>query len=191
MVPVVSPSPVRERGPGGEVRIVAGEFRGRRLRMPEGDQVRPTADRVREAWFSILAAAVPGARVLDLFAGSGALGLEALSRGAVTAEFVERHRLSLAALKENIAALGVDGRATVRPVEAMKFAAALLPGAFDVALADPPYATPHAAELVALFRKTPFARILSVEHASSDVINGDETRTYGDTAITFVYAAEH
>lgn len=170
------------------MRIIAGEFGGRRLRMPKGDQVRPTADRVREAWFSILGAAIPGARVLDLFAGSGALGLEALSRGAVSAEFIERHRLSLAALKENITALGVGPRATVRPVDAMKFAAGLPPGAFDVAFADPPYATPHAAELVALFRKTPFARILSVEHASTETLAGDETRTYGDTAVTFVYA---
>ncbi|HEV2291773.1 MAG TPA: 16S rRNA (guanine(966)-N(2))-methyltransferase RsmD [Gemmatimonadales bacterium] len=170
------------------MRIISGAFGGRRLRMPKGDQVRPTADRVREAWFSILGAAVPGARVLDLFAGSGALGLEALSRGAAHAEFVERHRLSLAALRENIAALGVEAQVAVRPADAMKFAAALPPGAFDIALADPPYATPHAAELVALFRNAPFARILSVEHAASVTLDGDDTRRYGDTAVTFLWA---
>lgn len=170
------------------MRVIAGEFGGRRLKMPKGDQVRPTADRVREAWFSILGAAIPGARVLDLFAGSGALGLEALSRGATSADFVERHRLSLAALKANIAALDVGGSAVVHSTDAMKFAATLAPGAYDVAFADPPYATPHAEELVALFRKSPFARILSVEHASSEVIAGDDTRRYGDSAVTFCYA---
>ncbi|MGB7211291.1 MAG: 16S rRNA (guanine(966)-N(2))-methyltransferase RsmD [Gemmatimonadales bacterium] len=170
------------------MRIIAGAFGGRRIAMPAGDQVRPTADRVREAWFSILGAAIPGARVLDLFAGSGALGLEALSRGATTAEFVERHRHSLTALRANLTTLGVEAQTTVHPVEAMRFAAGLPPAAFDVAFADPPYATPHAAELVALFRKTPFARILSVEHASSDTLRGDDTRRYGDTAVTFLYA---
>ena len=92
------------------IRIIAGEFKGRRLKTPAGDTVRPTADRVREAWFSILQRPVRGARVLDLFAGSGALGLEALSRGAISADFVEVHRLALAALTANIATLDVhDG----------------------------------------------------------------------------------
>src|SRR6266566_4479067 len=71
------------------VRIIAGEFKGRRLKTPATDKIRPTADRVREAWFSILQRSIRGARVLDLYAGSGALGLEALSRGAATADFVE------------------------------------------------------------------------------------------------------
>lgn len=172
------------------MRIISGTFGGRRIAMPTGDQVRPTADRVREAWFSILGAAIPGARVLDLFAGSGALGLEALSRGATTAEFVERHRRSLAALRDNLAALGVEAQATVHPVEAMRFAERLPPGAFDVAFADPPYATSHAEELVTLFRRCPFARIFSVEHAATLTLDGDDTRRYGDTAVTFCYAGE-
>ena len=71
------------------MRIVAGQWRGRRLVVPKGDIVRPTADRVREAWMSIVSPWLPGARVVDLFAGSGALGIEALSRGAVKADFVE------------------------------------------------------------------------------------------------------
>src|SRR2546428_6028846 len=77
------------------IRIIAGEFGGRRLKTPASNKVRPTGDRVREAWFSILQRPLRGARVLDLFAGSGALGLEALSRGAVSADFVEIHRLPL------------------------------------------------------------------------------------------------
>src|SRR3979490_1279940 len=83
--------------PQSEVlRIIAGEFKGRRLKAPNGRTVRPTSDRVREAWFSILQQSIPEARVLDLFAGSGALGFEALSRGAVSVDFVETHGSSLA-----------------------------------------------------------------------------------------------
>src|SRR5687768_17336846 len=88
------------------MRIVAGEWRGRRIKAPSGDRVRPTADRVREAWMSIVHGHLPGAAVLDLFAGSGALGLEALSRGASSAVFVEIAPQSLRALGDNIEALG-------------------------------------------------------------------------------------
>src|SRR5256886_17150787 len=103
----VPPSAFRlGKGAGlGFVRIIAGEFKGRRLKTPATDKVRPTADRVREAWFSILQRSIRGARVLDLFAGSGALGFEALSRGATTAEFVEWNRFALSALKANIKTL--------------------------------------------------------------------------------------
>ena len=170
------------------MRIVAGEFGGRRLTPPKDARVRPTADRVREAWMSILADAVPGARVLDLYAGSGALGLEALSRGAATAAFVELNPPSLRALEANIEALGVGGRATVHRGDALRFAERLPTGAFDLALADPPYSRDDAARLVALFRRTPFARILSVEHSAAERLDGDETRRYGDTALTFCHA---
>jgi 16S rRNA (guanine966-N2)-methyltransferase len=172
----------------GMIRIIAGEFKGRRLKTPAGDTVRPTADRVREAWFSILQRSLRGARVLDLFAGSGALGLEALSRGAVTADFVEIHRLALATLKANILALHVDERAAVHRVNALTYAERLQPGQYDVAFADPPYASDHAARLVALFRLHAFARIFSIEHPTAQPIPGDDTRHYGDTAVTFIYA---
>ena len=170
------------------VRIIAGEFKGRRLKTPATGKVRPTADRVREAWFSILQRSVRGARALDLFAGSGALGLEALSRGAVTADFVEVHRLALASLKANITTLKVQDRATIHRVDALKFAEKLHPGQYDVAFADPPYAGEHAARLVALFRLHPFARVFSIEHPADQPIPGDDTRRYGDTAVTFIYA---
>lgn len=137
---------------------------------------------------SILGAAIEGAGVLDLYAGSGALGLEALSRGAATAEFVELGGASLRALRANIAALGVGARVTVHRGDALRFAQRLAPGAYDVALADPPYTHTAAAELVALFRRTPFARILSVEHRADVALAGDDTRRYGDTAVTFCYA---
>jgi 16S rRNA (guanine966-N2)-methyltransferase len=137
---------------------------------------------------SILAPEVPGARVADLFAGSGALGLEALSRGAAAAEFVELAPGSLAALRANIAALGVEAVARVHRADALRFAARLAEHAFDLALADPPYTTDAAERLVTLFRRRPFARILSVEHRADLVVSGDDTRRYGDTAITFCHA---
>jgi 16S rRNA (guanine966-N2)-methyltransferase len=170
------------------VRIIAGEFGGRRLVPPADARVRPTSDRVREAWMSILAAELPGARVLDLYAGSGALGLEALSRGAATADFVELGRASLAALARNVAGLGVADRVRIHRGDALRFAERLGPAAFDLAFADPPYAHDAAERLVALFRRAPFARILSVEHRAATALAGDDTRRYGDTAITFCHA---
>lgn len=170
------------------LRIIAGEFKGRRLKTPLTDKVRPTADRVREAWFSIIQRFIRAARVLDLYAGSGALGLEALSRGATTAEFVEVHRQALAVLRANIKALDVADRTTIHPRDAMKFAEQLHPGQYDVAFADPPYASEQTARLVAIFRMTPFARVFSIEHPADQPIPGDDTRRYGDTAVTFIYA---
>ena len=170
------------------MRIVAGEFGGRRLIAPRDARVRPTGDRVREAWLNILGADLPGARVLDLFAGSGALGLEALSRGAATADFVEISERSLVALKANIAELRVESRCTVQRGDALRFAEKLAAGAYDLVLADPPWTVPLAEPLVAAFRRTPFARILSVEHSAGQSLAGDETRRYGDTAITFCFA---
>lgn len=137
---------------------------------------------------SILAADLPGARVVDLFAGSGALGLEALSRGALSADFVEIAPASLAALGQNIAALGAEGRATVHRSDALRFVAGLGPDAFDVALADPPYSTGHALQLALAFRAAPFARILSIEHSAGQPLPGDESRRYGDTTLTFFRA---
>ncbi|MBA3444309.1 MAG: 16S rRNA (guanine(966)-N(2))-methyltransferase RsmD [Gemmatimonadales bacterium] len=170
------------------MRIVSGQFGGRRLVMPKDGRVRPTADRVREAWMSILGAELTGARVLDLFAGSGALGLEALSRGAATATFVELNPASLRALRENIVTLGVEDAVTVHRGEALRFAEQLSGGEFDLVLADPPYSTDQASRLVSLFRQHPFGRILSVEHRSDQDLGGNHTRRYGDTAITFCHA---
>jgi 16S rRNA (guanine966-N2)-methyltransferase len=137
---------------------------------------------------SILGEALTGARVLDLFAGSGALGLEALSRGATSATFVELNPPSLKALEQNIAALGVDDAVTVYRGDAIRYAERLPERAVDVVLADPPYSLDQAERLVALFRRHPFGRILSVEHRSDLELAGDDTRRYGDTAITFCHA---
>jgi 16S rRNA (guanine966-N2)-methyltransferase len=171
------------------MRIVAGVYGGRRIAAPRDARVRPTSDRVREAWMSILADDLAEARVLDLFAGSGALGLEALSRGAATADFVEMHRASLAALAANIEALSAGDRARVHRGDAERFVTALPAGAFDLAFADPPYTIDYASRIAAHFHRTPFARILSIEHRAGLDLPGGETRRYGDTAITFFHAA--
>ena len=168
------------------IRIIAGEFKGRRIKTPASDKVRPTADRVREAWFSILQQAIPGARVLDLFAGSGALGFEALSRGAESVAFVEKHNASLAVIHGNAALLEVSDHVTIHRTDALRFAERLQPGAYDVAFADPPYATGDAARLVEVFRAKAFARLFSIEHGSDQVIEGGDTHRYGDTAVTFL-----
>jgi 16S rRNA (guanine966-N2)-methyltransferase len=168
--------------------VVGGEYGGRRLVPPADSRVRPTADRVREAWMSILAADLPGARVLDLFAGSGALGLEAISRGATSADFVEISPRSLAALRTNIDALGAGARAVVHRADALRFIDGLSADAYDVAFADPPYSTGHALRLASAFRTAPFARILSIEHSADEILPGGQTRRYGDTALTFLRA---
>jgi 16S rRNA (guanine966-N2)-methyltransferase len=168
------------------VRIVAGRWRGRIIKAPADGRVRPTADRVREAWMSILMPELPGARVLDLFAGSGALGLEAISRGAERADFVEIATKSLAALKSNITTLGAEPAAVVHRADAMRFAAGLAAGAFDIAFADPPYDAGLATRLAERWLEVPFARVLSVEHRVDELLPGDgERRRYGETVVTF------
>jgi len=117
------------------VRVVAGEFRGRRLAAPRGSRTRPTADRVREALFSMLGD-VSGARVLDLYAGSGALGIEALSRGAESAVFVERDPRAVAAIERNLESLGVEEEVLREDVVRFLRRAS---GIFDLVFCDPPY----------------------------------------------------
>lgn len=123
------------------MRIIAGQWRGRPLATPKGDTTRPTADRTREALFSMLTSRLgsfEGLAVADLFAGSGALGLEALSRGAASCLFVEQDRAALDALKANVAKLGATG-AEVRPGSVMALGPAHAP--LDLILMDPPYGT--------------------------------------------------
>ncbi len=168
------------------MRIIAGEFKGRQLKASGDRRARPTADRVREAWFSILAPLLPGSVVVDLFAGSGALGLEALSRGAARVDFVETSKYSLEALRENVASLDVEDRVKIYRMDALEFVSRLEREEYDVALADPPYRSDYARRLLQEFRKVPFARILGLEHPASLKLWGDETRIYGDSALTLV-----
>lgn len=175
------------------MRIIAGRWRGRPIRAPAGERTRPTTDRVREAWLSALQHDVPGATVLDLFAGSGALGLEALSRGAAHVTFVERAAAPLRALQANIDALDAAGEVTVVKGEAVRFVEALDAAAFDIVLADPPYDTGEAARLVDAFARTPFATLLCIEHRTRSPLPAmpdARTRRYGDTSLTFIMAPE-
>ena len=142
---------------------------------------------------SALQLELPGSRVLDLFAGSGALGLEALSRGAVHATFVEQAHGALRALAANVHKLQVGEMVTTVRSDALRYAAKLAPYAFDIALADPPYGTGAAEGLAELFRRTPFATQLWIEHRAGEPLPelpGSRTRRYGDTALTFIPAPE-
>jgi 16S rRNA (guanine966-N2)-methyltransferase len=171
------------------VRIVAGRWRGRTIAAPADARVRPTADRVREAWMSILQHDLPDATVLDLFAGSGALGLEALSRGASRADFVEVSARSLRTLHANIERLGAGGAAVVHRGDALRFIERLDPGAYHIAFADPPYALGLAERVASRWLEVPFADILAVEHGVRDPMpEGGDARRYGDTMITFFRA---
>lgn len=180
-----------------ELRIVAGAWRGRRIAVPKGS-VRPTADRVREAWLSIVNPWLDGARVVDLCAGSGALGLEALSRGAAHCDWVEQDPRVLTTLRANIAALGAGALGVVHRAGALPFIDTAMPAGTDapweVAFADPPYGKGIAMALAERWLRAPFAAIFGVEHEAGLALPdaGDGTsagatvdrRQYGDTALT-------
>lgn len=182
-------------------RVVAGALGGRRLQVPRGRDVRPTSDRVREALFSTLGGRVVGATVLDLFAGTGALGIEALSRGAAYATFVERDRATARVLRGNLEALELvaDVRVTSAARCAEELAADPAQPVFDLVLCDPPYrtgTTEITALLGALAGGGHVARgaMMVVERARhSDPLTLPEgladvrdVRTYGDTVLYYV-----
>ena len=182
------------------MRITGGMYRSRALRAVRGQSTRPTSDRVREALFGILssAGAIQGARVLDLYAGTGALALEALSRGAESAILVESSRDAIAVIRGNIEALGVVHKASLVPGDVQRALARLVKaGPFDLVLADPPWALVESgepsqalAELAAAGALGPSAWVV-LEHGartpapSADPLLPWETRRYGDTALTF------
>ena len=168
------------------MRIISGKWRGRKIAAPPGHIVRPTGDRVREAWMSILHPQLPDARVLDLCSGSGALGLEALSRGAAFCDFVENSRTVFPALQSNIAMLGAEQDSLAHRDEAVKFARTLSADAYDIAFADPPYDSTTALELAEAWLAVPFAHVLGIEHgANVHLPGGSDRRRYGITAVTF------
>jgi 16S rRNA (guanine966-N2)-methyltransferase len=171
------------------VRIVGGTFAGRDLTSPRDFRVRPTAEQVRAALLGMLVADLPKARVLDLFAGTGALGLEAISRGALSADFVETRPSSLHALKANIALLRLRERTRVFKRDAIPFAAALVKGSYDIAFADPPYESRQLDRVITSWLASGFSRVLAVEHARThDLPVGAERRLFDDTAVT-IYRA--
>lgn len=171
------------------MRIIGGEWRGRRLNPPKGKDVRPTTDRVRESWMSAMGGRFDHLTVADLFAGSGALGLETLSRGAEHVTFVERADSSVKVIRSNISLVGAGPRSTVVARDALKFATDLGPHSFDLVLADPPYGQGLAAALLEHFSITPFAFELWVEHRSDEPVPelpGLRQRRYGDTTLSIL-----
>jgi 16S rRNA (guanine966-N2)-methyltransferase len=179
------------------MRIVAGKFRGRTLQGPKTNAIRPTSDRLRESIFNILAHAygdpITGARVMDLFAGTGALGLEALSRGAAQATFMEKDRTAIVALRANIDALGETKTAAVLPVDARRPPHAAAP--CTLAFLDPPYgedlATPALLALAATGWLAPGALVV-VEVAAKQTLAPPERftlvdeRRYGAAKLVFL-----
>ncbi len=213
------PSPAEDVGTGtgirvkdyrGPMRVVAGLAGGRRLRAPAGRRVRPTSERVREALFNSLGSldVLPGAAVIDLFAGTGALGIEALSRGAASAVFVDADPQAVGAVRDNLAATGFADRATVLQADVFRFLSDERPGrgvapadggpadggpgatVFDIAFADPPYAFAGWDRLLAVAP----GRLLALE-ARSHVDLGPgwdrlRSRRYGDTVVTLARRRE-
>ncbi len=168
------------------MRVVAGDLRGRRIEAPTSDATRPTTDKVREAVFNALGSldVVDGARVLDLFAGTGAMGIEALSRGASHCIFVERDRDALAVLKKNIETLGLTARTTVLAVDATSVASHQ-PN-IDLLIADPPYGFDQWRELIADADAT---FVILESDREIDEIEGWETiraKKYGRTHVAFL-----
>ncbi len=134
---------------------------------------------------SIVQPYLADARVLDLFAGSGALGLEALSRGAASTDLVEVSATGVQAIRENAETLGAGDAARIHRGDAIRFIEKLGPGAYDVAFADPPYGHGLAKAVAEHWLAVPFAASLGVEHAAKEPMPEGESRRYGDTAITF------
>lgn len=167
---------------------------GRRLKAPAGRGTRPTAERVREAVFSILGPPPDGALVLDMFAGAGALGLEALSRGARRAVFVDSSRAAVKVLRDNIASLGVREATEVHPTDALR-ALARLRGPFDWVFIDPPYATDLASSALAALGASELVAddgVVVVEHDRRNAPEPEhgslvrhDCRRYGDTEVSF------
>jgi 16S rRNA (guanine966-N2)-methyltransferase len=181
----------------GWVRVIAGAHRGLHLDTLPGKDVRPTADRVREALFSILGDRVPGARVVDAFAGTGALGIEALSRGASAVVFVERDPKALEVLRRNLARAGRGGEATVIRGDALRPETWSKGLPADLVLADPPYRLGLAeAFLEALAGAGGVAEdgvvVIEHEHGAAPVHPGwvaSGERRYGDSALTIYRAS--
>lgn len=167
------------------MRIIAGKYAGRDLTSPNDFRVRPTAELVRGELLDLLAADLKDASMLDLFAGTGALGLEALSRGARRCDFVETRPASLHALKANIVKLRMKERTRVFKKDAVPFAAGLSEGAYDLAFADPPYGSRMLDHVITSWTATRFAKVLAVEHAATHALpEGALRRVFDDTAVT-------
>jgi 16S rRNA (guanine(966)-N(2))-methyltransferase RsmD len=171
------------------MRVIAGEYRSRLLKSLPGEEIRPTPDRLRESLFNILAPLIQGARFLDAYAGTGAVGIEALSRGAAHVTFLERSRSAAQLIRENLASLGITARAEVIHGKALRH---LVQARADIVFLDPPYSLQkeYDAALAVLGADPP--PLVIAQHSSRLELEksyGDLTRTrvvkQGDNALTF------
>jgi len=179
------------------MRIIAGEYRGRRIKQPDTGAARPTKDRIREAVFNVIAAETAGANVLDMFAGSGAYGLEALSRGAKSAVFVEKDRHCADVIEENIRQLGLEKKAELIVVDAENAVRSLSKRkeAFDLIFADPPFNTGMGKKTLNTVNRYDILSstgLLAIEHHKAELVPASEgnfsilkQKTYGDIVISF------
>ena len=180
------------------MRIIGGELKGRKLLSARGYHTRPTADRTREAIFNILGSRVHGAMVLDLFAGTGALGLEALSRGANSAFFIDNDKRVFSVLTRNIAASGVESKATILQwniVQNLKCIQSIEP-AFNLVFMDPPYGKHLILPILSHLHDSCCLKIkarLIVEHSQSETFSDIpapfkifDQRRYGKTLVSFL-----
>ncbi len=177
------------------MRIVAGQFGGRVLRAPSGTATRPTSERVRQAIFNVLGEPPANCHVLDLFAGSGAMGIEALSRGAVHATFVDSGRPALQTLRANLDSLRIDANAvTIRPIDAVRAVTERPPSPWHWVFIDPPYRTALATETalaLPVASLTPDATVI-IEHDRRNsptptlgALTLADQRKYGDTVVSY------
>jgi 16S rRNA (guanine966-N2)-methyltransferase len=175
-----------------QIRIIAGSLKGRRLASPDWPGLRPTSDRLRETLFNVLADTVVGARVLDAFAGTGAVGIEAISRGAVHVTFVERDPRAVDLIAGNLARCGVTGGYTILRAVLATADPAGLRAAFEVAFLDPPYAMAPGEAIEAVAAMVAPGGRLVIEHARRSVLPASiagvvrtRTLTAGDSALSF------
>ena len=175
------------------MRVIAGTARGVPLAAPRGDATRPITDRVKETLFAILGDRVPGAQVADLYAGSGAIGIEALSRGAARVDFVERDRAALQTLRANLARTRLEDAAVVHAIEVERHLGSAAEASWDLAILDPPYETrAMVAPLRALVpRLAPGASVVikhfwRTELPDVDGLRVERQRRFGETMLTFL-----
>jgi 16S rRNA (guanine966-N2)-methyltransferase len=178
------------------MRIIAGEWKGRRLKTVKGHETRPTADKVKGAMFNVLGEKVLGARVLDLFAGTGNLSWEALSRGASSAILVEKDVKALSVAFQNRTLLGAEDRAQIVKAEAWQFLKNYSQGRFDLIFLDPPYRQGIVEQTLVIIKELEILNlngVLIAETASKEKIEGDLsplqirlTKEYGDTKVWFL-----
>ncbi len=178
------------------MRIISGDWKGRRLKTLQGSLTRPTSDKVKGAIFNILGDRVKGSKVLDLFAGTGNLSIEALSRGAAEADIVEKSRKAWEIINNNIKMLGVEDRVKIYNMDAFNFLKQSSLGLYDIIFIDPPYRQGFSDKALALMNKSTILNpvgVIIIETSSDEEITDDLgfleirfTKKYGDTKIWFI-----